>query len=33
LVLSGETKLEDVEKSDVKPDYILPGLGKVAEVL
>lgn len=33
LVLSGETKLEDLENSDVKPDYVFPGLGKVAEIL
>ena len=27
LVLSGETTLEDVEASDVKPDYIVPSIG------
>jgi len=33
LVLTGETKLEDVEHSDVKPDYIFQSLGHVAKIL
>ncbi len=33
LVLSGETKPEDLDNSEVKPDYIFPDLGKVAEIL
>jgi 4-nitrophenyl phosphatase len=33
LVLSGETSLEDLEKSEIKPDYIFRDLGKVAELL
>jgi len=33
LVLSGETKPEDVEKSDVKPDLIFESLKEVAAVL
>lgn len=33
LVLSGETKLEDVENSDIKPDFIFPSLKQVAEAL
>lgn len=33
LVLSGETKLEDVETSDVKPDYIFSSIGELKEVL
>ena len=30
LVLSGETTREDVEKSDVQPDYIFEDLGDLA---
>ena len=33
LVLSGETKLEDVENSDVKPDFIFENLKEVAKEL
>lgn len=33
LVLSGETKPEDLEKSDIKPDLIFKSLKEVAEVL
>ncbi len=33
LVLSGETQLEDVEKSDIKPDFILQNLGEIADQL
>lgn len=33
LVLSGETTLADVEKGDVKPDYIFRDLGELAEHL
>lgn len=33
LVLSGETRLEDIEKSDVKPDAVFEGLYEMAEVL
>ena len=33
LVLSGETKLEDVEKSEVKPDAIFKSIGEMAEYL
>ncbi len=33
LVLSGETKPEDVEASEIKPDFIFPSLGKVIEEL
>jgi HAD superfamily hydrolase (TIGR01450 family) len=33
LVLTGETKPEDVEKSDIKPDFIFPSLGCLAKVL
>lgn len=33
LVLSGETKLEDVEKSDVKPDFIFENLKEISKVL
>jgi len=33
LVLSGETKLEDLEKSDVKPDLIFDSLKEVAKEL
>ncbi|AGI38859.1 HAD-IIA family hydrolase [Thermoclostridium stercorarium] len=33
LVLSGETKLKDLENSDVKPDLIFESLKEVAEVL
>lgn len=31
LVLSGETKLSDLEQSDVKPDYIFENLGELAD--
>ena len=33
LVLSGETKLEDLEKSEVKPDGIYQSLGEMKELL
>jgi len=33
LVLTGETKLEDIAQSDIKPDFIFPSLGCVAQVL
>ena len=33
LVLSGETKPEDLENSDVKPDFVFESLKEVAEVL
>jgi len=33
LVLSGETKLEDVERSEVKPDAIFKSIGEMAEYL
>ena len=33
LVLSGETKLEDVKSSDVKPDFIFENLKEVAKEL
>jgi len=33
LVLTGETKLEDVEKSEVKPDYIFDSLGALGQAL
>lgn len=33
LVLTGETKQEDVEKSEIKPDFIFPSLGCLAKVL
>lgn len=33
LVLSGETKIEDVEKSDIKPDFIFDSLKEVTDVL
>ena len=33
LVLSGETKLNDVEKSDVKPDAIFESIGEMATYL
>ena len=33
LVLSGETKLEDVEGSDVVPDGIFEGLNEMAEIM
>lgn len=33
LVLSGETQLEDVEGSDVQPDFILENLGEIADEL
>ncbi|MCS6906654.1 MAG: HAD-IIA family hydrolase [Anaerolineales bacterium] len=33
LVLSGETKLEDLDSSPYKPDFVFENLGKVAESL
>ena len=33
LVLTGETSIDDLAGSEVKPDYIFDNLGKVAEVL
>lgn len=33
LVLSGETRPEDVEVSDIKPDFIFSSLGQAAEAL
>lgn len=33
LVLTGETKPEDVEKSEIKPDFIFSSLGCLAKVL
>lgn len=33
LVLSGETKLEDVEKSEVKPDAIFASIGEMAKYM
>jgi len=33
LVLTGETRMEDVEKSEIKPDFIFPSLGSLAKVL
>ena len=33
LVLTGETKLEDVAASDVKPDAIFKGLQEMGELL
>lgn len=33
LVLSGETKLEDIEKSDVKPDAVFDSIGEMANYL
>jgi len=33
LVLSGETRLEDVSSSPFQPDFIFENLGKVAESL
>lgn len=33
LVLSGETKFEDLEASDIKPTFVFPTLGSIAEVL
>lgn len=33
LVLSGETTIEDVEKSEHRPDYIFRDLGAVADFL
>lgn len=33
LVLSGETSMDDVEKSDIKPDFILSSLGDLLEVI
>ena len=33
LVLTGETKKEDLEASDVKPDYIFENIGEIATIL
>ena len=33
LVLTGETKLEDLEGSEIKPDFVFPSLASVTEVL
>lgn len=33
LVLSGESTMEDVEKSDVKPDVIVDTLENITEIL
>ena len=33
LVLSGETKMEDLEKSQVKPDGVYRSLGEMKELL
>ena len=33
LVLSGETKAEDIEKSPVKPDAVFENLGEIADLL
>lgn len=33
LVLTGETQLSDVEKSDVKPDAVYRSLGEMKELL
>jgi len=33
LVLSGETSMADLEKSDIKPDFVFQDLGKVAKAL
>ena len=33
LVLSGETKLEDIATSDIKPDIVIDHIGKLKEVL
>ncbi len=33
LVLSGETKLQDIENSSVKPDYVFEDIGQLAEKL
>lgn len=33
LVLSGETTMSDLEKSDIKPDFVFRNLGEVAEAL
>lgn len=33
LVLTGETKEEDLEKSDVKPDYVLQSIGDIVSLM
>ena len=33
LVLSGETQLEDLENSEIKPDFVLENLGEIAKAL
>ncbi|MEG0329591.1 MAG: HAD-IIA family hydrolase [Longicatena sp.] len=33
LVMSGETKSEDIDKSDVKPDIIIENIGELADLL
>ena len=33
LVLSGETKAEDIDKSPVKPDAVFSDLGEIADLL
>jgi 4-nitrophenyl phosphatase len=33
LVLTGETRQEDIERSQVKPDFVFPSLGDIAGVL
>lgn len=33
LVLSGETRLEDLKTSDIKPDFVFPTLGSIVEAL
>jgi ribonucleotide monophosphatase NagD (HAD superfamily) len=33
LVLSGEATLEDVEASDVKPDFIVKDIGEIADTI
>lgn len=33
LVLTGETSLEDVERSDIKPDFIFSSLGELGRIL
>ena len=33
LVLSGETKAEDIDTSDVKPDIVIEHIGELAKLL
>lgn len=33
LVLSGETKEDDIEKSEIKPDIVISNIGKLADLL